>query len=82
VSPKAQGRCHVGLAPFKLSSQNSKLAQICTLQNPPFPCSKNIQTFHGAIFEYSEQLPLLGSLQILNRIHVINSGTNSNLSLL
>jgi hypothetical protein len=46
-----------------------------------FPSSKNIQTLHGAIFKYFEQLSQLGKLQILNRIHVINSRTDSNLNL-
>jgi hypothetical protein len=45
-------------------------------------CSKNIQDRHGAIFEYSEQLSQLGRLEILNIIHVINSGIDCNLKLL
>jgi hypothetical protein len=47
-----------------------------------FYCSKNIKTLHGARFEYFEQLSLLGRLQILNRIYVINSGTYCNLIIL
>jgi hypothetical protein len=47
-----------------------------------FPCLKNIQSLHSARFEYFEQLSQLGRLQILNRIHVVNFGTQFNLNLL
>jgi hypothetical protein len=43
-----------------------------------FPCSKNIQTLHAASLEYFEQHSQLGRLQILNRIHAINSGKEYN----
>jgi hypothetical protein len=43
-----------------------------------FSWTKNIPILHGAIFEYLEQLSQLGQLQILNRIHAINSGTDFN----
>jgi hypothetical protein len=44
-------------------------------------CSKYIQTLYAARFQYFEQLSKLGQLQIRNRIHVINSGTQINLNL-
>jgi hypothetical protein len=42
---------------------------------------KDIPTLHEARFECFEQLSPLGRLQILNIIHVINSGTEFNLNL-
>jgi hypothetical protein len=47
-----------------------------------FPYSKIIQVLHGARLKYYEQLSKLGRLQILNKILVINSGTDYNLKLL
>jgi hypothetical protein len=44
--------------------------------------SKNTQAWLGARFECFEQLSQLGHLQIPNKIHVINFGTDSNLNLL
>jgi hypothetical protein len=40
------------------------------------------QFFHEARFEYFEQVSQLGRLQVLNRIHGINSGIVFNLNLL
>jgi hypothetical protein len=45
-----------------------------------FPLSKNIQILYGRVFEYSEQLSQLGQHQVLDKIYVINSGTDSNLN--
>jgi hypothetical protein len=45
-------------------------------------CSKNIKFLHGARSEYSEQLSQLGLLQILTRMHGINSETEVNLNFL
>jgi hypothetical protein len=46
-----------------------------------FPFSKNIKILYEARFEYFEQLYQLDSVQILNRDHDKNSGTDSNLNL-
>jgi hypothetical protein len=46
--------------PLKLANSKRKLSH----------APKNIQTLHGAIFEYFEQISQVGQLQILNRIHV------------
>jgi hypothetical protein len=43
--------------------------------------SINVQTWHGAIIDYSEQLLPLGTLPIPDRIPVIKFGTNSTLNL-
>jgi hypothetical protein len=43
--------------------------------------SINVQTWHGARVDYSEQLLPLGALPIPNKIPVIKFGTNSTLNL-
>jgi hypothetical protein len=58
-----------------------KSAQTCEFKSSAFPRSKIIKTLYEATFEYDEQHCQLGGLQIPNRIHVINFGTNSNLNL-
>jgi hypothetical protein len=40
--------------------QNSNSAQTRNFKMEAFPCSKNTQPLHGAIFEYSKQLSQLG----------------------
>jgi hypothetical protein len=45
------------------------------------PYSKNIKILYGARLEYYEQLSQLRRHQIVNGLHVINSGTDSNLNL-
>jgi hypothetical protein len=45
--------------------------QTCKIKKETFPCSKNLIRI-----EYFEQLSQLGRLQILIRIHAINSGKN------
>jgi hypothetical protein len=59
-----------------------KTARICKFKTDAFHYSKNTESLHDAIHEYSEQLSQLGQLQILNRIHSINFGTNLNLNFL
>jgi hypothetical protein len=51
-------------------------------QNEGFLISKDTQAFHVPRFKNYEQLSQLRRPQILNRIHVINSETDSNLNLL
>jgi hypothetical protein len=46
-----------------------------------FCCSKNTQSVYESRAEYYEELSQLGWLQIPNRIHAINFGTDSNLNL-
>jgi hypothetical protein len=66
----------------KIFFQISNSAQIYKLKMEAFCCPKNIQILHGAIFELSKQLYQLHQLQILNKIHEINSRTEFNLRLL
>jgi hypothetical protein len=61
--------------------QISNSTQTCKFKKEAFPYSKNIKTLNTARFEYFEQLYTLGRFQILNMIHVINSGTEFNLNL-
>jgi hypothetical protein len=56
--------------------------QTCKCQKEVFACSKNIQTLQDDRFRYSEQFSQLGELQILNIIHAIHSGIDSNLNIL
>jgi hypothetical protein len=72
----------VAPARFKDFSNIQNQLKICNFKIDAFPCSKNIQTLHDASFEYFEHLSRLGLLQIPNRIHAINFGTDSNLNLL
>jgi hypothetical protein len=71
----------VGPAWLNIFSKISNSTQISKFKKEAFPCSKNIKTLHDAKFEYFEQLYPLRRLQILNKIHVINSGTEFNLNL-
>jgi hypothetical protein len=63
-----------------VGEQSEKAAAGEVLMEEAFMYSKNVQTLHAARFEYFEQLSQLGRLQVLNRIHVINSGTQFNLN--
>jgi hypothetical protein len=67
--------------PSKIFFQYSKKLQICKFKFSASVRSKIIQTLHEAIFEYIEQLYQLGQLQIPNKIHDINFGTDSSLNL-
>jgi hypothetical protein len=51
------------------------------IENEDHPDAKNIQTWHRARADYSEQLLPLGQLPIPNRIQVIMFGRNSTLNL-
>jgi hypothetical protein len=70
-----------GPGPAKYIFKFSNSTQTCKYKKEAFPYSKNIHSLHAAIFEYLEQLSQLGQLQILNRTHVINSGTQFNLKI-
>jgi hypothetical protein len=59
-----------------------QILQTLKFKRKAFPMSKNTQAWLGARFECFEQLSQLGHLQIPNKIHVINFGTDSNLNLL
>jgi hypothetical protein len=71
--------CGPGLVKYIFKFPNS--TQICKFIKETFAWTKNIKTFHATRFEYFQQLFQLGRLQILNKIHVINSGTEFNLNL-
>jgi hypothetical protein len=47
-----------------------------------FRCSKNTYTLHEGRCHCAEKNSQLGQLQIPNRIHAINFGTDSNLNIL
>jgi hypothetical protein len=55
--------------------------QTCKFKKEAFLSRKNIKTLHAAIFEFFEQCSPLDRLQILDIIHIINSGTEINLNL-
>jgi hypothetical protein len=59
-----------------------KSSQTCKFKTETFYYPKNPQTLHEARFEYFKQHSQLVRLQIPNKIHVINFGTNSNLNIL
>jgi hypothetical protein len=70
----------VGPSRFEFSSIIQTQQELVNLKMKAFPLSKNIQILYGRVFEYSEQLSQLGRHQVLDRIYVINSGTDSNLN--
>jgi hypothetical protein len=70
-----------GPGPVKSIFKFSNSTQNCKFKKEAFPCPKNIKTLYMARLEYFEQLSQLGRVQILNRNHVINSGTEFNLNL-
>jgi hypothetical protein len=75
-----RGGRQVGPTHLNIFQMNFNHFQTLKLKTDAFPCSKNIQNFHEARFEHSEQLTKLG-LQIPNKIHVTIFGTDSNLNL-
>jgi hypothetical protein len=60
----------------------SKSAQTLKFKMRALLMSKNTQTWHGARFEYFEQLSQSGWLQIPNKIHIIILWIDLNLNLL
>jgi hypothetical protein len=67
-----------GAQPF---SNYSNFAPILKYKTKTILMSINVQSWHGARVNYSEQLLPLGPLPIPNRIPVIKFGTNSTLNL-
>jgi hypothetical protein len=67
-----------GAQPF---SNYSNFAPILKYTTKTILMSINVQTWHGARVDYSEQFLPLGPLLIPNRIPVIKFGTNSTLNL-
>jgi hypothetical protein len=59
-----------------------KIAETCKSKTDAFLCSKFFPILYAPRLEYSEQLFQLYDLQIPNRIHVINPGTDSNFNIL
>jgi hypothetical protein len=74
----ALGQAQFGVQCF---SQLFKNCSNFVIQNKDHPDAKNIQTWHHARANYSEQLLPLGRLPIRNIIQVIIFGTNSTLNL-
>jgi hypothetical protein len=56
--------------------QYLKATETCKFKLNALPMSKNIQTWHEALFEHYEQLSPLDQLQIPNASQLINFGTD------
>jgi hypothetical protein len=57
---KAVGPLIGGPDPVKISFQISNSSWICKFKMEAFPCFKNIEILHWAIFEYYEKLSQFG----------------------